>query len=417
MKRKWLVIYFSILSSIFANKVFAVEASLCQENGTTVFFGNGIFTTEISARNAAIILQDDLREALSDSPDEYLKYNFSVAYNRTDGFVKDVFEVVRQDIGAKTSMFIRLFGNTLNTVDKLLLDAIPDIFANALSSVASEFDKNAISISDVKNHVDLYKARIKEGQKIIVVPHSQGNFFVNSAYLHLTDEERVSFGIVSVANPDSKVAGNWPYTTSHADVIIKVIPTALSSNTSNGFHSDDVSGHFFIDSYLRNGAASKNIILNDIVSVNNAIVQPQILANRGVITATLTWGNEPDVDLHVYEPNGTHVYWRNKSGSSGLLDVDDVDGEGPEHYSVLCGSASVGQFLQEGTYRVGVNYYRGQLPETAKVVLQVGNNFIVRQFNVDLPVAYGSLGDNSPILVADIEVFANPDGSFDFSIQ
>lgn len=35
---------------------------------------------------------------------------------------------------------------------------------------------------------------------------------------------------------------------------------------------------------------------------------------NGIITAMLTWGSNPDIDLHVFEPNGTHVYYTNFLG-------------------------------------------------------------------------------------------------------
>ncbi len=48
---------------------------------------------------------------------------------------------------------------------------------------------------------------------------------------------------------------------------------------------------------------------------------------------TMSWsGEEPDVDLHVIEPGGKEVYFGDRAGDLGYLDVDDVDYEGPEHY-------------------------------------------------------------------------------------
>lgn len=46
----------------------------------------------------------------------------------------------------------------------------------------------------------------------------------------------------------------------------------------------------------------------------------------------MTWDEKPDVDLHIFEPNGVHIYYRNKQGEIGYLDVDDTSSYGPEHY-------------------------------------------------------------------------------------
>ena len=57
--------------------------------------------------------------------------------------------------------------------------------------------------------------------------------------------------------------------------------------------------------------------------------QPEKRMGNGPITITFTWDVPFDIDLHVIEPDGTHVYWINKKGNSGYLDVDDVTGYGP----------------------------------------------------------------------------------------
>lgn len=52
----------------------------------------------------------------------------------------------------------------------------------------------------------------------------------------------------------------------------------------------------------------------------------------GDVQITLKWDNIADLDLHVIDPNGEEIYWDNQySSSNGVLDVDDIDGEGPEN--------------------------------------------------------------------------------------
>ena len=47
---------------------------------------------------------------------------------------------------------------------------------------------------------------------------------------------------------------------------------------------------------------------------------------------TLIWDSEADIDLHVLEPGGAHIYWSNRQGAKGgELDVDDTNGFGPEN--------------------------------------------------------------------------------------
>lgn len=66
---------------------------------------------------------------------------------------------------------------------------------------------------------------------------------------------------------------------------------------------------------------------NDISVVESALVY-----GYGDVQVTLTWDNIADLDLHVIDPNGEEIYWEHKySSSNGVLDVDDIDGYGPEN--------------------------------------------------------------------------------------
>lgn len=76
----------------------------------------------------------------------------------------------------------------------------------------------------------------------------------------------------------------------------------------------------------------------------------------GDIQVNLTWDNETDLDLHVIDPNGYEVYFGNDSSPYGMfLDIDDVDGIGPENifWSMENTSAPL------GVYSIYVNFYDG----------------------------------------------------------
>lgn len=64
-------------------------------------------------------------------------------------------------------------------------------------------------------------------------------------------------------------------------------------------------------------------------------VQPTRSLGNGPITVTLTWDANPDVDLHIFEPQ-RHVYYASRIGYNGYLDLDDTNGYGPEHYYTNC---------------------------------------------------------------------------------
>jgi hypothetical protein len=72
----------------------------------------------------------------------------------------------------------------------------------------------------------------------------------------------------------------------------------------------------------------------------------------GDVQITLTWNNTSDLDLHVIDPFGEEIYWGNESSSSGgTLDVDNIEGYGPENIFWAKGKAP------NGVYKVFVHHY------------------------------------------------------------
>ena len=96
----------------------------------------------------------------------------------------------------------------------------------------------------------------------------------------------------------------------------------------------------------------------------------------GLVHVTLTWDNATDVDLHVTEPNGEEIWYRNtRSNTGGQLDVDDTNGFGPENIFWPENSAP------RGEYRVEVVYFdeSGRGLANYEVTVRYGNE--IRVFN------------------------------------
>ncbi len=90
---------------------------------------------------------------------------------------------------------------------------------------------------------------------------------------------------------------------------------------------------------------------------------------HGDVQITLTWDNTADLDLHVIDPNNEEIYWSHSySASGGALDVDDIDGYGPENIFWLSNTAP------SGTYKVYVHHYvwsQADYPQTANFTVLV----------------------------------------------
>jgi uncharacterized protein YfaP (DUF2135 family) len=78
------------------------------------------------------------------------------------------------------------------------------------------------------------------------------------------------------------------------------------------------------------GFAPLNQQYADTVIVNCNMFSP-------ALRVQLNWDKDStDVDLWVTEPDGTPVYHNNRQSSNGgVLDIDDLDGFGPENYSIM----------------------------------------------------------------------------------
>jgi len=225
--------------------------------------------------------------------------------------------------------------------------------------------KYQIKAPELIDHVEKYREAILQGQKVLVVSHSQGNFYANLARQILTFQKPAikmeSFGIFGVATPTDNIGGQkTPYLTNHLDIITSV-PSSLPSNwtlrrADNGRIVDQigsVAANHFAGTYLSPHYDIRPEIVKGIKQKLSQLQTPPQVVKSGSMTVTLTWnlGQKNDVDLHVLEPDKTQVYFRSKVGNSGYLDFDNTRGFGPEHYYSDC------QKLQVGEYLVGVKYF------------------------------------------------------------
>ncbi len=147
------------------------------------------------------------------------------------------------------------------TVDFLLnpshVAGLGDIFAVAYQKY---FDTETVKDYDLVNILNDASAKVKT-QKLLLVAHSQGNFYANSFYDTVADKiggvPAGSIGVYGVASPSSRTAGNGKYMTSSTDTVIeklrwKGILSIIPANEDIKLSQDDTSnGHGFSDVYLK----------------------------------------------------------------------------------------------------------------------------------------------------------------------
>ena len=401
MKTRWISAVLLIGAFLIPNLVYSADGRLCQQ-GVFVVFGNGVWNDKEQADSSRRLLTRRLEARVSGTELEGI-ITYGTSHNPSDGTLLDLLETFEQNLQTDWSQFWRYLAG---------LDPMPGFLQDELIEIANTVDENILRGNPaVQDHVEKYNKLLSEGNKVVVVAHSQGNLFANIAYLGITSQYREGFGIVSIGNPDNYVAGSGPYTTLDEDIIIGSVPGSLPANVDNffGINFRDFSGHMFATSYMATGHQAEMKILDDAITTINGLSFPDTSLGNGIITASLSWGSNPDFDLHVFEPNGTHVYYRNLSGISGFLDRDDVTGYGPEHYYVSCDT------VEAGTYRFGVNYYYGSSAETGILTLQAGDQIRSRQRT--FTQWFYSSGDSTPYIMFELQVTGSKEEGFEFIVQ
>lgn len=190
-----------------------------------------------------------------------------------------------------------------------------------------------------------------------------------------------------------------------------MLPTNLDNDP--GIFSDfrGTWNHNFLNSYFDPRLKSRASIDINLTRLATEMPYPEKVAGTGAIRATLSWGDQPDVDLHIFEPNGSHVYYLNPVGQDGELDVDDTDGQGPENYFVACDAVNV------GTYQFGVNYFHGFVPEHAVVSILVGSGSSVLSREVTLQESRGREGNSTPISIFEVTVADDGRGNAIYNVK
>jgi hypothetical protein len=228
-----------------------------------ILFINGVFNTYKHASDSLESLQEHLENERFESVGLRWDPEMSdIVYNQSRGLL-DLLEAYQQ----KKSEMTKDFWLWVGSVSKA-----PGWFTKAMRTI------QILHASDAQNR-DTWRAIAQSeywivyGSRVLVVAHSQGNFFANDLIEHIRyslslhwDVYQMSARLVSVATPASKVEGDGQYITLNSDGVIKWIPTALKPNISNSIPAPGLFDHEFIKHYLkgnRSGPAITKAILDE----------------------------------------------------------------------------------------------------------------------------------------------------------
>lgn len=368
-----------------------------------VLYANGMFSSLDRASANLEALRPLVANRLGHDP---YAIAFGLAYNGNESPLPQLWSVAWERFEMTPSRVIRVLND---------LVPAPDWLANAIKKYAAEVDQVAfIDDQDLEQQVQTYRDHLRKGRQVVVVAHSQGNLYANAAYRRLFETSlptpgQASFGIVSVGTPAPVVAGWAPpscpsgcYTTFAEDALVAVVraifPDTLPDNISGRGQTPehDLLWHGFRESYLHIDA-SRTQILDHVQAFVNQFEPLAWTIHDAMITASLEWDSDADLDLHVYENDGSeHVYYAYPAGKAGYLDADDHDGYGPENYYADCG------YVQPGSFRFAVGYWNGSGPVTVRLRVQAGN--LTETFTRVLDTPQGRASHTEPTTLAWLEI-------------
>ncbi|MDP3588421.1 MAG: hypothetical protein Q8R58_10250 [Sulfuricurvum sp.] len=258
------------------------QAATCNKSYTLGFF-NGVWNTSGEASESTYKLQDLIGNTYNNEPVKYEPfYNHTGDSVGSNGF-QDVAETFIQraneidksgQMGNRFEYFWEFMGSSEPTfLDKLsgflpnaasLFDSVYTAITTKLVSIVSLFLSNPPTETDYAAHNARLDALATDGEKLMLVGHSQGNLFMNHAYDHIlpvVTKDRVAAAHIAPASPTLR----GDYVLADIDLVINAMrvqgaSSVLANNLSIPFSSTDVTGHTLIGTYLDGTRAGRATI-------------------------------------------------------------------------------------------------------------------------------------------------------------
>jgi hypothetical protein len=249
---------------MFATSAFAV----CPIQPSAIAYVNGIGTLRKDADSSQKKLLAKVEQSLG-VPHNPACLKGITAYNRSTNLPVDFLQAAYQKSRELGITAIEFWPAMLRLVAPTWLDEVID------ASYPRSGDGALYVVGpQLQQHLnEFYKPEIATGKHLVVVGHSQGNFYANDAWKALTDAEKEKTSIVAIATPASFVAGEGRDTKLYEDALAATIFSfSLPANVTNTescetdiFHPFSWLCHDMDTSYLHGTNSTKQIV-DDIVA-------------------------------------------------------------------------------------------------------------------------------------------------------
>lgn len=258
--------------AVFTFFIHTTAYATCNKSYTLGFF-NGVWNTAREASDGKEALQDLVGSTYNNEPVKYENfYNHTGATVDSNG-LQDLAETFIQrsaeidasgEMGKRFEYFWEFLGSSKPTfLDKIkgifpnaisLFDALYTTFTTKLAAIISGILSNPPTEADYATHNAQLDALAADGQKLMLVAHSQGNLFMNHAYDHIlpvVTKNRVAAAHIAPASPTL----HGEHVLTNIDLVINAlriqgVDSVPANNLDLNSSSDDVSGHTLIGTYL-----------------------------------------------------------------------------------------------------------------------------------------------------------------------
>ena len=262
-----LIVPFLIVSFVvFPNFSFAAENNVkCFPSGYTIATINGVFTGEDGARDNMVTLKKEVGRKLGIIKNPITNEE-EIFYTKSETKQKEILN------------FIYLLNPTHLAG---LGDFLKSLEQKSWESRSKYFKDSTFEDYDTKEMWKTMSDTLTT-QKLLMIGHSQGNFYTNGLYDHIVNKKggisEKSMSVYAVATPSDhvagRVAGNENYTTSSTDKVINGLVKRLSKNPLKAnvdivLKDGEFLGHEFAKVYLKDEKTTEKIITDIKESLNN----------------------------------------------------------------------------------------------------------------------------------------------------
>lgn len=232
-----------------------------------------------------------------------------------------------------SNALVRVYDTEGNLVTSCRTDA-NGMYTFSLSTGEYVVRVSAGSYKSIKSSVTITSNTTTYNEVLLMISNGFSAGYVNGTITNAVTKE-------NVPNVDLKFRKNWNN---------KLGEVVYEANTNeHGFYevnSNDLPIGFYTMEMIKSGyvVGYKNIFVSPLdVEAQNAVLSP--VTSDNTFRMVLTWGDDPrDLDSHIVgklkDGNAFHVYYNHKSQTDddtqiANLDVDDVDGCGPETITLI----------------------------------------------------------------------------------